>query len=276
MTPDEERDRLARGIPPAWASAWGEDEFGVFACFEVGGVEVRMRWIERGTFTMGSPTNEVGRLDWEGPQHEVTLSHGFWLVDTPCTQDVWSAVMGSNPSRYKSPRRPVEQVSWEDVQGFLEKLDEVVPGLEAGLPTEAQWEYACRAGTSTATYAGDLRDERKDDLLDDIAWYGPNPGTGTMDVGLKRPNPWGLYDMLGNVYEWCADLQRQYTNEPVTDPEGTRGPERVYRGGSWGGFARYCRAAYRNWNDPGYRHGLLGFRLSRGQGLRPAQPGPEG
>lgn len=273
----DDRDLLARGVPPVWASAWGEDEFGGFACFEVAGVEQRMRWIEPGSFMMGSPEGEVGRLDREGPQHLVTLSEGHWLADTPCTQALWGAVMGANPSRYQSLHRPVEQVSWEDVvQGFLAKLNAAVPGLEAGLPTEAQWEHACRAGTDTATYVGDLHDEREDDVLNDIAWYGHNTGMEPKDVALKKPNPWGLYDMLGNVYEWCADLRRRYTRDPVSDPEGTLGPVRVLRGGGWGSDARRCRAADRHWYGPGDRFGLVGFRLSRGQVLRQAQPGPEG
>jgi formylglycine-generating enzyme required for sulfatase activity len=270
-TPDEERERLARGVPPDWASAWGEDEYGVFACFEVSGAEQRMRWIERGMFLMGSPEGEVGRFSNEGPQHEVTLTQGYWLADTPCTQELWQAVMGSNPSSHQSPRRPVEQVSWEDVQGFLEKLNTHVEGLHAALPTEAQWEHACRAGTMTATYAGDLSDETRDAVLDDIAWYYGNHQGHTQDVGLKRPNPWGLHDMLGNVWEWCADLQREYTAQAVTDPVGTRGPRRVDRGGGWLSFARFVRAANRNWLAPGYRYGSLGFRLVRGQ----VKPGPE-
>lgn len=248
-----------------WASAWGEDEFGAFACFEAAGVEQRMRWIERGTFRMGSPEGEEGRFGDEGPQHEVTLSQGCWLADTPCTQALWVAVMGDNPSAYPSPQRPVEKVSWDDVQRFLEKLNDLVPGLGARLPTEAEWEHACRAGTKGATYG----------VLDDVAWYSGNGGGDTTrDVGHKLPNDWGLYDMLGNVYEWCADGYRQYISEPVTDPEGF-GPKRVYRGGSWSNVARSCRAAFRLWFGPGYRGGNLGFRLSRGQSLRQSQPGPE-
>lgn len=270
-TPDEERDRLSQGIPPAWASAWGEDDFGAFACFEVAGAEQRMRWIERGEFMMGSPEGEKGRFDREGPQHFVSLSHGFWLADTPCTQELWVAVMGSNPSRYQSSRRPVESVSWEDlVEAFLAKLNTAVPRLEAGLPTEAQWEYACRAGTKEATYAGDLSRPERDPVLKDIAWYARNTGMETMDVAFKKPNPWGLYDMLGNVYEWCADGPRQYTHQPVTDPKGPLGRRRVLRGGSWGSKAEVCRAASRFLIAPGHHIGTVGFRLSRGQVLRPA------
>jgi formylglycine-generating enzyme required for sulfatase activity len=264
----------------------------------VGEVEQRMRWIEPGTFVMGSPEGEAGRLEWEGPQHEVMLTEGYWLADTPCTQALWQEVMGGNPSRFRSPKRPVERVSWDDVQELFGKLNERVPGLEARLPTEAQWEYACRAGTTTATWAGDLRIRGENDapLLDDIAWYGGNSGVGyelaegsdssgwpnkqyphtragTRAVGLKRPNPWGLYDMLGNVYEWCADMYASYQPGAVKDPVGTVGPGRVIRGGSWVSGARGVRAAYRLWSEPGYRLDYLGFRLARGQGLRsPASP----
>lgn len=272
----DDRDLLSRGVPPVWASAWGEDEFGAFACFEVAGVEQRMRWIEPGEFMMGSPKGEVGRFDNESPQQLVTLGDGYWLADTPCTQGLWGAVMGAYPSKYQSFHRAVEQVSWEDVQGFLVKLNAAVPGLHASLPTEAQWEHACRAGTKTATYVGDLRNEGRDDLLNDIAWYAGNKGTKTIDVALKKPNSWGLYDMLGNVYEWCADLQRTYTRDPVSDPEGTHGLRRVVRGGSWGSLAQDCRAAARDWDDPSRRHGSIGFRLSRNQALRQAQTAPEG
>lgn len=255
------------------ASAWGEDEFGAFACFEVAGVEQRMRWIEPGSFMMGSPEGEVGRFDHEGPQHLVTLSEGYWLADTPCTQALWVVVMGANPSQYQSLHRPVERVSWDEVvRLFLAKLNAAMPGLEAGLPTEAQWEHACRAGTDTATYAGDLRDELEDDVLNDIAWYARNTGMKTIDVALKKPNPWGLYDMLGNVYEWYADLQWRYTGDPVRDPEGPLG--RVLRGGSWDSDAGYCRAAFRYWNAPGNRfdHPSRQGR-EQGRGTSPAPPG---
>lgn len=282
---------------PQWAVAHGEDEFGVWATFRVGEVEQRMRWIAPGMFMMGSPEGEEGRWDDEGPQHEVTLTEGYWVADTPCTQALWVAVVGGNPSRFQSQRRPVEQVSWDDVQRFLAELNERVLGLEAGLPTEAQWEYACRAGTTTATYAGDLRIRGENDAprLDDIAWYGGNSGVGyelangadssrwpnkqyphtragTREVGLKGPNQWGVYDTLGNVFEWCADMGRRYDGQRVTDPVGTKanalGPKRVLRGGGWLGLAQYCRAAHRYWLDLGSHYGNVGFRLSRGQGLR--------
>ena len=193
---------------------------------------------------MGSPDTEKGRDTDEGPQHEVTIPAGFWLFDTPCTQELWMAVMGetNNPSRFQDPLRPVEKVSFEDVGKFLDKINAKVPGLGLRLPREAQWEYACRAGTATSTYAGDVEILGACNApgLDPIAWYGGNCGhdydletgedsskwpekqyphtkAGTRRVKLKAPNPWGLYDMLGNVWEWCFDDKRQYTTEALVD-----------------------------------------------------------
>jgi len=253
---------------------------------------------------MGSPESEEGRYDREGPRHLVELTSGFWLADTPCTQELYEAVMmGTNPSRFQSPRRPVEQVSWEDCQEFLARLEEKQPGLAARLPTEAEWEHACRAGTETATWAGDLEIRGACDapLLDDIAWYAGNSGVdldladdeavdtsdwpekqhphgraASREVGLKRPNPWGLYDMLGNVWEWCSDWSGDYPDDLVVDPTGPElGTVRVSRGGSWRAVARFVRAAYRLWAPPGFRWSLLGFRLARGPGRGAPAAEPE-
>jgi formylglycine-generating enzyme required for sulfatase activity len=181
-------------------SATGQDRHGVWAEIDVPPatgkpVRQRMRWIAPGRFRMGSPEGEAGRYDNEGPQHEVQVSRGFWLFDTPCTQALWEAVMGDNPSRFQSPERPVEQVSWEEVQEFLRRIEERVPGL--ALPTEAQWEYACRAGTQTATYAGDLEilGDSNAPLLDAIAWYSGNSG-----VGFELDNGWDSSDWPGKQY----------------------------------------------------------------------------
>ena len=170
---------LADGLPEPWAAEWGWDHFGVFVGFGIGGVVRRMRWVPVGSFTMGSPAEETGRFEDEGPQHEVEIGQGFWLGETPVTQALWKAVMGNNPSRFKSPDRPVEQVSWQDCQEFCKKLNERVPGLDARLPSEAEWEYACRAGTTTATWLGDLQILGKNNapLLDAITWYGGNCGS---------------------------------------------------------------------------------------------------
>ena len=285
---------LADGQVPAWAQEWGEDRFGVFVGFRIGDVEHRFRWIPPGSFMMGSPESEQGRDDDEGPQHLVTISEGFWLGQEPCAQELWQEVMAQNPSAFPSPRRPVETVSWQEVKEFLAELNERLPEPHARLPTEAEWEYACRAGTSTSTYAGELKihGHYNGPLLDAIAWYGGNSGVGfdldegadssgwpekqyehtkagTRELGLKKPNPWGLHDMLGNVYEWCEDawdLGTGYGGGTRQDPVVREGPDRVIRGGSWLASARDVRAAYRNGRRPGYRHGRVGFRLARGQG----------
>jgi formylglycine-generating enzyme required for sulfatase activity len=200
--------------------------------------------------------------------------------------------MGENPSRFKTPRRPVEQVSWEDCQRFLEKLNSQRPGLELRLPTEAEWEYACRAGTETATWLGDLEILGKHNapLLDEIAWYGGNSGvdfdlddgydssnwkgkqyphtkTGTRPVKLKRANPWGLYDMLGNVWEWCQDPWHDNYRGALADGSAWESHDaaanRVLRGGSWYNGARVVRAASRLANHPDYRNDFIGFRCAR-------------
>nr|MBS0021144.1 formylglycine-generating enzyme family protein [Gammaproteobacteria bacterium] len=228
---------------------------------------------------------------------------GFWLFDTPCTQALWQAVMGKNknPSYFKSPDRPVEQVSWDDVQGFLERINALVPGLDLVLPTEAQWEYACRAGTETALYTGDIEimGDANAPALDPIAWYGGNSGVdfelqngvqrtwlhemqypeglaGTHPVKHKQPNAWGLYDMLGNVWEWCADEKRAYQAEGMTDPVGPTGAGfyRVLRGGAWRNGAQFVRCASRLAYVPGYRYNFIGFRCARVQAGRERVSGP--
>ena len=282
---------LDQGHPPAWASEWGDDERGVFVGFTVGGASQRLRWIPPGRFVMGSAESEAGRYENEGPQHEVMIRRGFWLGETPCTQALWQAVTGENPSRFPSPDRPVEQVSWEDCLSFFDALNRWIPGLDARFPTEAEWEYACRAGTETSTYAGEIEilGESNAPLLDGIAWYGGNSGVdfdleegadssgwkekqyphekaGTRKVRQKKPNAWGLYDMLGNVYEWCADAYGPYSAEAQQDPLNREGSGRVVRGGSWLEIARLVRSARRLADLPGDRGDYLGFRLARGQG----------
>jgi len=244
---------LADGYPPEWASAWGEDQFGIFVEFRVGEVDQRMRWIRPGKFMMGSPH------EGDETQHKVTLTRGFWLADTPVTQALWSEVMGENPSRFDGDLgRPVEQVSWEVCQRFCATLHARVGGSVFRLPTEAEWEYACRAGTRAATYAP----------LDDAAWYSANSGR-THAVKKKLANKWGLHDMLGNVWEWCSDWHdRQYYSSSAAqqDPSGpATGEGRVIRGGSWGSGARNVRAAFRFAREPGSRSVALGLRLARDQ-----------
>jgi formylglycine-generating enzyme required for sulfatase activity len=206
---------------------------------------------------MGSPSSEEGRYSNE-LQHEVVLSRGLFLAETECTQGQWEAVMGSNPSNLKGRDRPVEQVSWEEAVEFCRKLtakqrqEGVLPeGWEWRLPTESEWEYAARAGTTGARHGE----------LDAIAWHGGNSGSETHGVKGKQANAWGLYDMVGNVWEWCGDWYGDYPTGSVTDPTGPgSGSLRMNRGGVWNGGARNARSAFRNWCVPGNRNSFLGFR----------------
>jgi formylglycine-generating enzyme required for sulfatase activity len=282
---------------PAWAAATGTDSFGIWADIAVparsgAAVTQRLRRIPTGRFQMGSPDNEPGRYDDEGPRHAVAIAEHFWMFDTPCTQALWQAVMGDNPSRFKSPTRPVEMVSFEDVQRFLTEINNRVPGLVLTLPSEARWEYACRAGTDTATYAGpiEILGANNAPVSDKIAWYAGNSGlgfeldngydssawpekqyehrkAGTHPVKGKAPNAWGLYDMLGNVWEWCEDRWHDsYKNAPTDESAwlSDSAAKRVLRGGSWGGESRLVRAACRFRNEPDDRSGSIGFRCVRG------------
>ncbi len=293
---DREELTLRRHVGvPAWASGLGRDPFGLYADFTIGSVTQRMRWIPPGQFMMGSPRNEPGRYDDEGPMHRVTIAKGFWLFDTPCTQALWEAVLGDNPSRFRSPTRPVEQVGFDDARRFIEALNSRVTDLSLTLPSEAQWEYACRAGTETATYAGpiEILDMNNAPILDAIAWYGGNSGVGfeldegadssgwsgkqydhtkagTHPVKGRLPNGWGLYDMLGNVWEWCADEWHDTYRRAPRDGSawiGRRGgaADRVVRGGSWVDYAGFVRAAYRRRCVPALRFDDLGFRCARVQ-----------
>jgi sulfatase modifying factor 1 len=220
-------------------------------------------WCPPGTFLMGSPESEAERSDDE-TQHRVTLSKGFWLGVTPVTQAQWQAILGSNPSNFKGEDRPVEQVSWEDCQAFCTKLRERT-GKTFRLPTEAEWEYACRAGTATPFSFGATI------TPDQVNYDGNYPYSGapkgvyrqqTTPVGSFPANDWGLYDMHGNVYEWCADWFGQYSSSDQKDPvSGNNGDARVLRGGSWGGYARWCRSACRRGDAPSNRYVDVGCRL---------------
>ncbi|MFO0759351.1 MAG: formylglycine-generating enzyme family protein [Byssovorax sp.] len=231
-----------------------------------------MRWIRAGRFLMGSPGNERGRFEHE-TQHEVVLTRGYWMADTPVTQALWEAVMGENPSEFKGAYHPVERVSWSDCQMFMARANEKVSELFVRLPTEAEWEYACRGGTTGATWAGELDDVgNKASVLDPIAWYAGNSPRSTHPVAEKAANPYGLYDMLGNVWEWCEDWADRYKATKDVDPAGPEnGSDRVSRGGSLTDEARYVRAAYRNARSPDFRNVDLGFRLARS--LTPSQSG---
>jgi len=261
---------------PAWAADYGQDRCGTWASFAVqdqGGkpVSQRLRWCPPGEFLMGSPGNEWGRFDDEGPQQKVRIAHGFWLFDTPCTQALWRAVQGEKVDGSQRADHPVVNVSLTDIDKFLERANAMVPGLNLSLPSEARWEYACRAGTTTATYAGDLSGDQAQQrgILDAIAWWEGNSGGATHEVAGKTPNDWGLHDMLGNVFEWCCDhwhgsLQGAPNDGSAwTDRDGAA--SRVVRGGSWHGDARGVRAAFRNGRAPAGRDGSFGFRCARVQ-----------
>ncbi|MSP01427.1 MAG: hypothetical protein EXR07_10330 [Acetobacteraceae bacterium] len=331
---------------PEWADAAGRDSFGLWASFSVGAkgapaVTQRMRRIPAGEFLMGSPDDEAGRYDDEGPRQRIAFAEGFWMFDTPCTQALWAAVMrgsrpsgltaaisrqgytvfagmrrffqtlnpmrkrvnvlhrqivgwdGMYPSRFGSLNRPVETVSWKDARTFIERLNQQKPGLNLTLPSEAQWEYACRAGSPEATYAGpmEILGRNNAPVLEEIAWYGGNSAegfeldnghdnesfpekshedgkAGTHPVGRKRPNQWGLHDMLGNVWEWCADEWHDTHVGAASDGAARDGGDnaalRVIRGGAWGETARGVRAACRGGGVPSRRGDYLGFRCARG------------
>jgi formylglycine-generating enzyme required for sulfatase activity len=243
------------------------------------GVNLAMVLIPPGEFLMGSTAEEqarfseeaheagdqsaVIRIPTEGPKHRVRITRPFYLGKYEVTQAQWEAVMGSNPSRFPGdPSRPVEQVSWNDVQPFVAKLNESSKAqrMKFGLPTEAQWEYACRAGTTTLWHCGD--DEAK---LQEYAWFNANSGGSTHPVGELLANAFGLSDTHGNVWEWCADWYATdyYAQSPPNDPSGrSAGLDRVFRGGSWPDYARHCRTAPRYYRPPGHRVDNLGFRLA--------------
>lgn len=215
---------------------------------------------------------EAERYKSEHPQRNVTVSEPFYLQTIQVTQGQWKTVMGDNPSFFKDcgDDCPVENLSWDDAQKFIKKLNEIEKIDKYRLPTEAEWEYACRAGTTTEFSFGD-----DNDRLTDCAWFSSNSGDKTHPVGKKKPNFWGLYDMQGNVLEWVEDdWHDNYDGAPgdgrawIKEP---RGAARVIRGGSWDFAAQGCRSAVRFGNGPGYRYGGLGFRLARSAALGPSQ-----
>ncbi len=225
------------------------------------GVKLEMVLIPAGEFLMGSPDSDRDAFPREKPQHRVRIARPFYLGKYLVTQEQWEAVMGGNPSRFKGPKNPVEKVSWDDCPKFLGKLN-AKAGPGAGkfqLPREAQWEYACRVGSKTKYCFGD--DETR---LGDYAWYRKNSGNMTHPVGEKKPNGWGLYDMHGNVWEWCQDWWKDgaYKEPPVDGPTGAVSL-RVLRGGGWDAPATYCRSAFRGGGVPGIRDDFRGLRVSR-------------
>ncbi len=267
-TPSEEE-------PPQPPDVPGK-EAGERRVYKIAGVSYPFRWCPAGSFTMGSPQNESGRSDNEAA-HEVTLTRGFWILETEVTQEMWTSVFDWNPSWFSNtgtgaPRikhietgtLPVEQVTWEETADFCKAIEKI-SGWHVLLPTEAEWEYACRAGTSTPYSFGD-EIEPEDANYDDS-----EPG----NIAQKRravrnpypvagfpPNPWGICDMHGNVAEWCRDRYGDLETESVTDPIGPeQGNSRVFRGGAWFLDSSCCRSAYRYGLDPDTRAYYLGFRI---------------
>ena len=216
-------------------------------------IGMRLVYVPPGEFTMGSAVDEAGRHEDE-VQHHVTISRGFYLGVTEVTQAQWQRVMNFNRSETKGDDLPASRLSWRHAETFCRKLGEA-EGRTYRLPREAEWEYACRAGT-TGPFAGTGK-------LDEMAWHMDNSGDQPHPVGGMRPNAWGLYDMHGSVLEWCADLYgRDYPAEAVTDPCGpATGTYRVARGGSWRHFARACRSAARASFNPAYQLDQLGLRV---------------
>lgn len=238
---------------------------------------IKLVLIPAGTFRMGSPETEFERSECEQLEnrHRVKISRPFYLGKYPVTQSQWQSVMGKNPSCFKGANLPVETVSWDDAMLYCEELNQMT-GLSFRLPTEAQWEYACRAGSANAFCFGD--DQTK---LCEYAWFANNTGNESLvasqvhdwirlcanecrthPVGEKKPNAWGLHDMHGNVWEWCSDVFGYYTNHGLTDPENLSPPsDRICRGGAWSTEAHQCRSAKRGWLNPQLRHCNYGLRL---------------
>lgn len=222
------------------------------------GGEVRMEFvaIEAGSFTMGSAQTEL--MD-QKPAHVVTIEQPYYLGKYEVTQEQWQAIMGEAPSIYKGPRYPdsgrypVENVSWIYCQQFLDKLNPKISGYEVRLPTEAEWEYACRAGTMTEFSLGDAA------ACGEFAWFGPNAGGQTRPVGQKKPNAWGLCDMHGNVWEWCSDIYQAYPGGSLPSGVGT-GTSRVLRGGAFNSMAERLTSSYRHELEPGDAARYYGFR----------------
>ena len=265
-------------FPAPWASDWGADEYGRWMALTWRGVRQVFRWMAPGQFLMGSPASEHERDDGE-ILHEVRLTRGYWLAATACTQALWSAVINANRSRFQDDaNNPVERVSWDDVNEFVNQMNALVAGLAARLPTEAEWEYACRAGTTTPFSFGD------NVTPDQVNYDGNYPYAGggkgvyrerTIAVGSLPPNRWGLYEMHGNVWEWCADWSDAYAEGLQTDPTGPgTGTARVLRGGSWIGNGRYTRSARRHACEPDWRDLNVGFRLALGQGKEDSRQAP--
>ena len=229
----------------------------------VGQIALTLVKVPAGTFTMGTDATELKCLEVSRPVHPVTLTQAFWLGAVPVTQGQWQAIMGNNPSRFAQagPDAPVEQVSWDEAQRFIARLNEAQTHWTFRLPTEAEWEYACRAGSQAESYGP----------ADKIAWHSLTSAKTTHPVGQLKPNGFGLYDMLGNVCQWCQDWVGAYSASPASDPQGpAEGKYRVYRGSGWNLPASYARAAIRGTMGQADRFRNLGLRLCATR-----KPGPK-
>ena len=221
------------------------------------GISIEMVKVEAGTFMMGATSEMKDPYDDEKPVHQVTLTNDYYMGKYEVSQALWEAVMGSNPSEYKGDNLPVETVSWNDCQEFISKLNSMT-GRKFRLPTEAEWEYAARGGKKSRSYQYSGSSN-----ISDVAWYDGNSVNKTHPVGTKQANELGIYDMTGNVWEWCSDWYGFYSSSSQTNPTGAdSGSSRVFRGGSWYGNARYCRLSFRDCTPPDCRGYNLGLRLA--------------
>ena len=247
-----EFSRLRSGLSAGSSYPGGRTASGSNRTFTVKGVSFTMVYVQGGTFQMGSDTGDSD----EKPVHSVTLSP-YYIGQTEVTQELWEAVMGTNPSYFKGSKRPVEHVSWNDCQDFVNELSRLT-GERFHLPTEAQWEFAARGGVKSTgcNYAGS-------NAIATVAWYTDNSGSETHTVATKSPNELGIYDMSGNVWEWCQDWKGSYSSSAQTNPVGpSSGSNRVFRGGGWGNSAAFCRPANRSGDTPSYAGDRLGLRLA--------------
>ena len=256
-------------FPSLWACAWGQDKYGYWQAFKLNDVQQVMRWIPPGIFQMGSPDNETERRDNEN-LHSVTLTQGYWLAETVCSQSLWLAVMEDNPGGFSDNlENPVNRVSWLDCQRFFTAANALLPeGLILRFPTEAEWEYACRGNTQTAFSWGNNLSTKQANYNGNYPYHKGEKGEyrqRVVEVLTFSANPWGLYQMHGNVWEWCADWYVENLSKDVVDPlGGSDGYNRVMRGGGWSSGGRFLRSAYRNAYGPGRCYPYYGFRLAGG------------
>ncbi|WP_111979906.1 formylglycine-generating enzyme family protein [Algibacillus agarilyticus] len=275
--------RPPRQFPAPWACEWGFDEYGLWQAADIKGIKLCLRYIPPGQFLMGSPKDETGRRDNE-TQHLVRLTSGFWLAETTITQALWQAVMGDNPSKFKGDNLPVENVNWLDSLEFCHRLNQQIKGFNLTLPSEAQWEYACRAGTSTPFNLGKTIDSEHVNFDGNYPYGQSEKGPyrqQAVEVDSFARNAWGLYQMHGNVREWCLDEFENdisaYQQVPLVNGQqtpawlemqltqggkGAVNTRRVLRGGAWDSVAHYCRSAFRFRLDAVSRSSFIGLRVA--------------